>query len=107
MGSMYTGPRDEDADDTLLREERAREERVGRRNRASWAVVAWVMAGALALLSYDSGGAAADAHRAGRPWLYPATVSAICLLVLVLLACRALLRWRGRRQDGVSHRGPG
>jgi hypothetical protein len=65
------------------------------------------MAGALALLSYDSGGAAADAHRAGRPWLYPATVSAICLLVLVLLACRALLRWRGRRQDGVSHRGPG
>ncbi|HZE32512.1 MAG TPA: hypothetical protein VE198_13870 [Actinoallomurus sp.] len=106
MGSMYTGPRDEDADDTPLREERAREERAARRNRASWAIVAWVMAGALALLSYDSGGAALDARRAGRPWLYPAAVSAICLLVLVLLACRALWR-RGRRQDRVSHRGPG
>jgi hypothetical protein len=106
MGSMYTGPRDEDADDTLLREERAREERAVRRNRASWAVVTWVMGGALALLSYDSGGAAIDARRAGRPWLYPAAVSVLCLLVLVLLACRALWR-RGRRQDGVSHPGPG
>ncbi|WP_460359694.1 hypothetical protein [Actinoallomurus bryophytorum] len=104
---MYTGPRDEDADDTELREERARAERAGRRNRASWAIVAWVMAGALALLSYDSGGAAVDAHRAGRPWLYPASVSVICLLVLVSLAGRALLRRRGRRQDVVSHRGPG
>ena len=106
MGSMYTGPRDEEADDTPLREERAREERVARRNRASWAVVAWVMAGALALLSYDSGGAALDAHRAGRPWLYPASVSAVCLLVLLLLAGRLLWR-RVRRQDRVSHRGPG
>jgi cytochrome bd-type quinol oxidase subunit 2 len=107
MGSMYTGPRDEDADDTPLREERARTERARRRDRASWVVVTWVMAGALALLSYDSGGAAVAAHQAGRPWLYPATVSAICLLVLVLLAGLTLLRRRGRRQDGVSHRGPG
>ena len=106
MGPMYTGPRDEDADDTPLREERAREERAVRRNRASWTIVAWVMAGALALLSYDSGGAALDAHRAGRAWLYPAAVSAICLLVLMLLAFRTLGR-RGRRQHRVSHRGPG
>ena len=103
MGSMYTGPREDDADDTALREERARAERAGRRNRASWAIVTWVMAGALALLSYDSGGAAIDAHRAGRPWLYPASVSVACLLVLVWLASRALRR----RRDRVSHRGPG
>ena len=96
---MYTGPREEEPDEhdvALLREERAREERSARRNRASWAVVLWVMAAALALLSYDSGGAALDAHRAGRPWLYPAGVSAGCLLVLVFLAVRAMLRRRGR-----------
>jgi hypothetical protein len=107
MGAMYTGPRDEEPDGrdaALLREEREREERTARRNRASWAVVGWVMAGALALLSYDSGGAALDAHRAGRPWLYPAFVSAGCLLVLVWLAVRAVLR---RRRGRVSHPGPG
>lgn len=102
---MYTGPREEEPDDrdvALLREEREREERSVRRNRASWAVVIWVMAAALALLSYDSGGAALDAHRSGRPWLYPASVSVVCLLVLVLLAVRAVRRRRKR----VSYRGP-
>jgi hypothetical protein len=96
---MYTGPSEEEPDDrdvALLREERERDERSARRNRASWVVVLWVMAAALALLSYDSGGAALDARRAGRPWLYPACVSAGCLLVLVILAVRAVLRRRGR-----------
>jgi hypothetical protein len=100
---MYTGPSEEEADDAPFREERARTERVRQRDRASWAIITWVMAGALALLSYDSGGAALDARRAGRPWLYPAGVSLACLLVLVLLAVRAVRR----RRDRVSHRGPG
>jgi hypothetical protein len=107
MGSMYTGPRDEEPDGrdaALLREDREREERSARRNRASWVVVGWVMAGALALLSYDSGGAAAAAHRDGRPWLYPACVSAGCLLVLVGLGVLAVRRARRGR---VSHRGLG
>jgi hypothetical protein len=102
---MYTGPRDEEPDGreaALLRDEREREERSARRDRVSRAVVAWVMGGALALLSYDSGGAAIDAHRAGRPWLYPAGVSVICLLVLLGLGGLAVRRWR--RQ--VSDRGP-
>jgi hypothetical protein len=96
---MYTGPREEEPDDrdvALLREERERNEHSARRNRASWVVVLWVMAAALALLSYDSGGAALNARRAGQPWLYPACVSACCLLVLVILAVRAVLRRRRR-----------
>jgi hypothetical protein len=100
---MYTGPRDEDADDAPLREERARAARAERRDRVSWTIIGWVMAGALALLGYDSGGAALDAHRAGRPWLYPAGVSACCLLVLLWLAVLAIRR----RRDRVSDRGPG
>jgi hypothetical protein len=66
------------------------DERATRRNRMSWAIVSWVMAAALALLAYDSGGAALDAHRAGRAWLYPAAVSAACVLLLVGLVVRAL-----------------
>jgi hypothetical protein len=107
MGTMYTGPRDEDPDErdaALLREEREREERSARRDRASRVVVVWVMAAALALLSYDSGGAALDARQDGRPWRYPACVSVICLLGLVWLLVRMVRR---RRRDRVSHRGPG
>ncbi|MCO5968602.1 hypothetical protein [Actinoallomurus soli] len=92
---MYTGPRDEEPDERdaeLLRYERERRERARRRDAVSWRIIAWVMAGALALLAYDSGGAALDAHRAGRPWLYPATVSAACVLCLLGLAVRALRR---------------
>jgi hypothetical protein len=106
MGHMYTGPPDEEPDGrdaAPLRDERARQERTARRDRASWAVVAWVMAGALALLSYDSGGAAIDAHRSGRPWLYPAGVSLVCLVLLLSLASLVVRRRCGR----VSHRGPG
>jgi hypothetical protein len=107
---MYTGPHDEDPDErdaALLRqarEEREREERRVRRDRASRVIVAWVMAAALALLSYDSGGAAIDARQDGRPWRYPACVSVICLLGLVWLAVRAVRR---RRRDRISHGGPG
>jgi hypothetical protein len=105
MAPMYTGPSDEDPDRrdaALAGEERERTERIAQRNRISWAIIGWVMAGAVALLSYDSGGAAIDAHRDGRPWLYPAAVSTCCLLVLCLLAVRAVRR----RRDRVSHRGP-
>jgi hypothetical protein len=101
---MYTGPEDEDPDRRdaeQARWERERAERIARRNGVSWVIVGWVMAGALALLSYDSGGAAIDAHRAGRPWIYPAAVSVFCLLVLCWLAVRTVRR----RRDRVSHRG--
>ncbi|MEV0403861.1 hypothetical protein [Actinoallomurus sp. NPDC050550] len=94
---MYTGPRDEEPDERdveLLRQERERRERVRHRDALSWKIVGWVMAGALALLSYDSGGAALDAHRAGRPWLYPATVSVGCALVLLGLVVAWALRRR-------------
>jgi protein-S-isoprenylcysteine O-methyltransferase Ste14 len=101
---MDTGPPEDEPDLTLFREERARQERAKRRDRASWAVVGWVMAGALALLGYDSGGAAFDAHRDGRPWAYPACVSAGCLLVLLWLLVRMVRR---RTRDRISHRGPG
>jgi hypothetical protein len=102
---MYTGPGEEDPDQrdaALLQDENERTERVRRRNRASWVIVAWVMAGALALLSYDSGGAAVYAHRSGRPWIYPAIISAVCFLALCWLVVHAVRRWR----DRVSHRGP-
>ena len=100
---MYTGPPDEEPDDDAsFREERERQERSARRNRASWTIVGWMMAAALALLSYDSGGAALDAHRSGRPWLYPACVSAVCLALLVWLVVHGMRR--GRRK--VSSRGP-
>ena len=101
---MYTGPREEGQDDRdlmRLREEHSREERVQRRNRASWTIVLWVMAASLALLAYDSGGAAIDAHRSGRPWLYPAGVSVVCLLVLLVLLMLTIRAVR-RRRDGVS-----
>lgn len=100
---MYTGPSEEDAGDAPLREERARAARRERRDRVSWTIIGWVMAAALALLTYDSGGAALDAHRAGRPWLYPACVSVSCLLVLLWLTVQAVRR----RRDRVSDRGPG
>jgi hypothetical protein len=105
MGSMYTGPRDEPPDErdtALLREERERRTRKAHRDRAARTVVAWVMAGALALLCYDSGGAALGARRAGRPWLYPAGVALVCLLGLAWLLGLAVRR---RRRDRVSHRG--
>lgn len=92
---MDTGPRE----DTPLPEER---ERRAWRNHVSWLIVGWAMAGALALLSYDSGGAALDAHRSGRPWAYPACVSAVSLALLVWLAVHGVRRWRHR----VSDRGP-
>jgi hypothetical protein len=100
---MYTGPSEEDADDAPFQEERAREERAKRRDQISRTIVTWVMAGALALLSYDSAGAARDARRDGRPWLYPAGIALVCLLAVLGLAVRAVRR----RRDRVSHRGPG
>jgi hypothetical protein len=100
---MYTGPHEEDADEAPFQEERAREERVRQRDQVSRTIVAWVMAGALALLSYDSAGAALYARRAGRPWLYPAGISVVCFLGLVGLGVLAVRR----RRDRVSHRGPG
>jgi hypothetical protein len=106
-GTMYTGPRDEEPDDrdaASLRDERERDARSARRDRLSWTIVLWVMAGALALLSYDSGGAAVDAHREGRPWLYPAGVSTVALAGLL---CLLGLMVRRRRRGRVSHRGPG
>jgi hypothetical protein len=100
---MYTGPpEDEPHDAAPFREERERQERSARRNHTSWMIVGWVMAAALALLSYDSGGAALDAHRSGKPWLYPACVSAVCLALLVCLLVRVVRR----RRDRVSYRGP-
>jgi membrane protein implicated in regulation of membrane protease activity len=66
-------------------------------------VVGWMMAGALALLAYDSGAAALDAHRSGRSWSYPAGVSAVSALLLVWLVVRVVRRRRRR----VSYRGPG
>jgi len=94
---MYIGPRDEDPDERdgeLLRYERERQQRIERRNQVSWKIVAWVMVGALAILSYDSGGAALDARRAGRPWLYPAGISMICAVILAGLVVWALRRPR-------------
>jgi hypothetical protein len=99
---MYTGPHEEDADEAPFQEERAREERVRRRDQISRTIVAWVMAGALALLSYDSAGAALDARRAGRPWVYPMVIALVCLLGLAGLGVRAVRR----RRDRVSHPGP-
>jgi uncharacterized membrane protein len=66
-----------------------------RRDQVSWTIITWVMAAALALLAYDSGGAALDAHRAGRSWLYPAVISAACVVALGLLVVRAVRRRRG------------
>jgi hypothetical protein len=100
---MYTGPHEEDADDAQFSDERAREERARRRDQISRTIVAWVMAAALALLSYDSAGAALDARRSGRPWLYPAGISVVCFLGLVGLGVRAVRR---RRRARVSYRGP-
>lgn len=95
-GVMYTGPHDEDPEDTdLLSDERERERRIARRDQVSWRIVSWVMVGALALLSYDSGGAALDAHRTGRPWLYPAGISVTCAILLI-----GLVAWRLRRRRG-------
>ncbi len=101
-GPMYTGPRDDEPegrDAELARYERERELRVARRNRLSWKIVTWVMAAAVALLAYDSGGASLDARDAGRPWLYPAAVSLVCVAGLIGLVSRALLRRRSRDSD--------
>ncbi len=95
---MYAGPHDEEPDERdaeLLRYERERRERRRRRDQVSGRILAWAMAGAFALLAYDSGGAALDAHRAGRPWLYPAVVSAACVLCLA-----GMLAWAVRRRCG-------
>jgi hypothetical protein len=66
-------------------------------NRLSWTIIGWVSAAALALLAYDSGGAALDARRAGKPWLYPAGVFALCLLLLAGLTYRNARRSISRR----------
>jgi hypothetical protein len=103
---MYTGPPDDEPssrDTASYREELSREERSKRRDQASWVVIGWVMAAALALLSYDSGGAALAARRSGRPWVYPACISLVCFLLLVALVVRAVTR----RRRKVSYRGPG
>lgn len=100
---MYTGPAEEEPDDAVtFREERERQERSAHRNRTSWVIVGWVMGAALALLSYDSGGAALDAHRSGRPWLYPACVSLTCAALLVWLMVHGVRR----RRQKLSYRGP-
>ncbi len=99
---MYTGPRDEEPggpDAELARDERDRGARAARRDQISWKIIGWVMAAALALLSYDSGGAALDARRNGRPWLYPAGISAVCAIGLIVLVAMALRRRRARQSD--------
>lgn len=60
-------------------------------------IVGWVSAAALVLLAYDAGGAALDARRGGRPWLYPAGVSVICLILLAGLTVRTARRSLSRR----------
>lgn len=94
---MYAGPHHEDPDPRdaeLLRYERERQERKRRRDRVAGRILAWAMAAAFALLAYDSGRAALDAHRAGRPWAYPAAVSAFCVLCLAGLVAWAVRRRR-------------
>ena len=68
-----------------LRYEQERRERIDRRNAASWKIVGVVAGAAPALLAYDSGRLALEAHRDGRPWLYPACVAAVCVLFLLAL----------------------
>lgn len=70
-----------------------------RRDRVSWVVVGWVMAAALALLTYDSATAALGALRDGRPWAYPAVLASTCGSALIALGAWGLRR-RHRRRAG-------
>jgi hypothetical protein len=63
----------------------------------SWTIIGWVCAAALAFLAYDAGGAALDARRAGKPWLYPAGIFLVCLLTLAGLTYRNARRSFSRR----------
>jgi hypothetical protein len=102
---MYTGPRDEEPDDTdaeLFRYEQERERRASRRDQVSWKIIGWVMAAALAVLSYDSAGAALEARRTGRPWAYPAGISLTCGLGFLVLVVWAVRRWLGTRSGHGS-----
>jgi hypothetical protein len=69
-----------------------------RRDQIPLTIIGWVSAAALALLSYDAAGAALDARRAGRSWVYPAGVSLLCLLLLAGLTYRNARRSFSRRE---------
>jgi Na+/melibiose symporter-like transporter len=72
----------------LARYEAERRERIERRSKQSWRIVAWVCAAALVLLGYDSAAAAVGAQRHGKPWIYPVIVAVACVGGLVWLAIR-------------------
>ncbi|WP_119727129.1 hypothetical protein [Thermomonospora amylolytica] len=83
----------------LLRYEAEREAKRRRRDAASRRAVGWIAAVALAFLLYDSGGALAEAARAGRPWGTHAvftTAAALGLLWLLWALVRGI-RARHRR----------
>jgi hypothetical protein len=107
---MYTGPHHEAPDEhdaEGARYERERGERAARRNQISWKIIGWVMAAALALLTYDAAGAAVEARRTERPWLYPAAISLTCALGLtglLALAARALRRRARESEDLLPER---
>jgi hypothetical protein len=108
-GVMYTGPRDEEpdaADVELHRYEQERERRINSRDQVSWKIIGWVMAAALALLSYDAGGAALEARRTGRPWAYPAGMSLTCGLAFVALVAWVAWRRFGARSGRGSSEEP-
>jgi cation transport ATPase len=83
-------------DDHEADHEEARRAVARRRNAISWAVIAWVTAAALALLGYDAATAALGDHGDGRPWAYPAAVTAICAISLIALASWSLRHLRRR-----------
>jgi protein-S-isoprenylcysteine O-methyltransferase Ste14 len=95
MSAMTDEPGEAGEAAETLRYEQEHQERIDRRNAASWKAVGVVIAAALALLAYDSGSAALTAHRDGRPWLYPACVSTACTLLILALLTYAL--WHRRR----------
>lgn len=87
---------DEDTEAAELRRyEQERRERIRARNRTSWHVVLWIMAGALALLAYDSVDASLRA-RDGGSVAYPLTLAVLCAIALVALGWWGLRRRRRR-----------
>jgi hypothetical protein len=83
----------DEAEELRRYEEERRAARL-RRDRISWVVVGWVMAGALAVLAYDSATAALSARRDGESWAYPAALAVTCALALIALVARGVRRRR-------------